>query len=434
MTKLKTFALAAAVAALGAIPTLLQAAPPLTTVRDTIYTANGSKFNGRVIIEWRSFEASDTTFIGRNRLELQIVDGFLNARLVPTTTAAEPAFYRVRFINAGGTLEFAETWAVKPAAESLRVRDVRIADPLLGPGQGGATAGPVTIADVEGLQGELEIRAKKGATFTAGRVATIGEDGDLESVVGATEDCVRVDGTSGPCGGGTISQYLAGSFVDGELPTGSINGSNRIFVLAQAPNPVGSLLLYRNGLLQRTTVDYTLSGNTITFLVAATPQSGDILVASYRTTGTSGTIPQMLCAATGVGTSNTNSTSLGTCTIPGGTLRAGDRVEIAFDLAHAGATVGFTYSVLWGATTAGTYTAPAAATAGTGRVSLGIYTGGAMWSSQSWAAGGTMGASAGNTIEALENPITIDFRGQLASASTDTVTLRNFTVLRIQAP
>ncbi len=434
MTKLKSIAFAAAVAALAAAPALLLAAPPLTTVRDTIYTASGAKFTGRVIIEWRSFEASDTSFIGRNRLELQIVDGFLNARLVPTTTAAEPAFYRVRFINGGGTLEFAEAWAVKPATESLRVRDVRIADPLLGPGQGGGSAGPVTIADVEGLEGELEVRAKKGSTFTAGRVAVIGEDGELESAVGATDDCVRVDGTSGPCGGGTISQHLAGSFVDGEAPTGAINGSNREFLVAQAPNPVSSLLLYRNGLLQRTAIDYTLSGSTITFLVAATPQVGDILVASYRTTGTSGTIPQMLCAATGVGTGNTTGTSLGTCTIPGSTLRPGDRVEIAFDLAHAGATVGFSYTVLWGATTAGSYTAPAAASAGTGRVSLGIYAGGAMWSSQSWAAGGTMAVDSGSSTELLASPITIDFRGNLASASTDTVTLRNFTVLRIQAP
>ncbi len=431
MTISKTLA-RAAVALCGI---LLWAAPPLSTIRDTIYKADGTKFNGKVIIEWRSFEASDTSFIGRNRLELQIVEGFLNARLVPTTTAPLPAYYLVRYISANGTIEFSEAWAVKASVDPLRVRDVRIADPLLGPG-GGQVGNNTTIviADVDGLDDELSLRPKKGLTYAPGRTAIIGEDGDIEAVAGDPEDCVRVDGTSGPCGGGTISQFLVGSFVDGQLPTGAINGSNRDFTLAQAPNPVSSLLLYRNGLLQKRTLDYTLSGNAITFVPEATPQANDVLIASYRTTGTSGTIPQTLCAAVGVSTSQPSSTSLGTCTIPGGILLPGDRVEISFDLAHDGATVGYGFEARWGASVVATHSAPATSTAGTGRVSLGVYGGGAQWSSQRWGHDSAMTTGAGNTTEVLANPVTVDFRGQLAGATTDTLTLRNFTVVRIQAP
>jgi hypothetical protein len=430
MTRLKTLA-KAAVALSGM---MLWAAPPLSTVRDTIYKADGSKFNGKVVIEWRSFEASDTSFIGRNRLELQVTDGFLNARLVPTTTATIPAYYIVRFINASGTIEFSEAWAVKPSAEAIRVRDVRIADPLLGPGTGGGSAGNIEIVDVDGLEAELGLRPKRGTTFTPGRTAVIGEDGDIEAAIGADEDCVRVDGTSGPCGGGTVSQFLAGTFVDGEAPTGSINGSNRDFALAQAPNPVPSLLLYRNGLLQKRTLDYTLSGNTVSFEPVATPQSGDVLIASYRTSGTSGTIPQTLCAGVGVGTSNSTGTSLGTCTIPGGVLLPGDRVEISFDHAHAGATTGYGFEVRWGATVMATHSAPAGSSAGSGRVSLGVFAGGAQWSSQTWGRASALTADAGTASEVLANPVTIDFRAQLAATSTDTLTLRSFTVIRIQAP
>ena len=96
---------------------MLWAAPPLSTVRNTIYRANGSPFTGKIIIDWRSFEASDTSFIAKNQLELQITDGFLNARLVPTTTAAGPAYYRVRYFSSNGTIEFSEAWAV-PASRT----------------------------------------------------------------------------------------------------------------------------------------------------------------------------------------------------------------------------------------------------------------------------------------------------------------------------
>ena len=421
----------AAVAWSGMI--MLWAAPPLSTIRDTIYRANGSPFTGKLVIEWRSFEASDTSFIAKNQLELQITDGFLNARLVPTTTAAGNAYYRVRYFSANGTIEFSEAWAVPPGTAPLRVRNVRIADPLLNPGPQVGNIIEVTIADVTALADELNVRPKKGLTYTSGRAAMIGEEGDIEAVVGDDQDCVRVNGTAGSCGGGTISQYLAGSFVDGQLPTGAIDGSNRDFTLAQSPNPVASLLLYRNGLLQKRTLDYTLSGNAIAFVPAATPQPGDVLIASYRTTGTSGTIPQTLYATVGITTSQATITSLGICSIPGGVLLPGDRVEVSFDFAHAGATVGYSFEVRWEASVVATHSAPTTSSAGTGRISLGVYAGGAQWSSQNWGHDSVMTTGAGSTNEILADPLTIDFRGQLAGATTDTLTLRNFTVMRIQA-
>lgn len=413
---------------------ILWAAPPLSTVRDTIYRANGTPFTGKIIIDWRSFEASDTSFIAKNQLELQITDGFLNARLVPTTTAAGPAYYRVRYFSANGTIEFSEAWAVPAGTEPLRVRNVRIADPLLNPGAQVGNNTMITIADVDGLADELNVRPVKGLTYASGRAARIGEEGDIEAVAGDDEDCVRVNGTSGPCGGATISQYLAGSFVDGQLPAGAINGSNRDYTLAQAPNPVASLLLYRNGLLQKRTLDYTLSGNAIAFIPEATPQTDDVLIASYRTTGTSGTIPQTLCSTVGTTTSQNSGTSLGICSIPGGVLLPGDRVEISFDFAHAGATVGYDFEVRWGASVVASHSAPSTSSAGAGRISLGIYAGGAQWSSQNWGHDSPMTIGAGSANELLTDPLTIDFRGQLAGATTDTLSLRNFTVMRIQAP
>ncbi len=72
------------------------------------------------------------------------------------------------------------------------------------------------------------------------------------------------------------------TFVDAETPAGSINGVNTTFTLANTPSSPGSVHLYLNGLRMSPGVDFTISGNTITFLAGSTPQTGDVLVASYR--------------------------------------------------------------------------------------------------------------------------------------------------------
>jgi hypothetical protein len=65
--------------------------------------------------------------------------------------------------------------------------------------------------------------------------------------------------------------------VTGELPTGTIDGSNVTFTLAHTP--LSSVALYFNGIRQRQGPDYTVSGATITF--ASAPDSGGLL-ADYR--------------------------------------------------------------------------------------------------------------------------------------------------------
>ena len=35
------------------------AAPPLTTIQDVLYKADGTRFNGTVTVSWTSFQASD---------------------------------------------------------------------------------------------------------------------------------------------------------------------------------------------------------------------------------------------------------------------------------------------------------------------------------------------------------------------------------------
>jgi hypothetical protein len=71
--------------------------------------------------------------------------------------------------------------------------------------------------------------------------------------------------------------------VFGEAPSGLIDGSNKTFGLQNAPTPPLSMMLFRNGMVLRQGVDYTLIGSVITFVTA--PNSGDWLYAYYRTDG-----------------------------------------------------------------------------------------------------------------------------------------------------
>ena len=71
------------------------------------------------------------------------------------------------------------------------------------------------------------------------------------------------------------------NFVDKEIPSGSINGSNTAFTLANAPIS-GSEHVYLNGMLQESGAgnDYTISGTAITMLSA--PLTGEKLRVTYR--------------------------------------------------------------------------------------------------------------------------------------------------------
>jgi len=258
----------------------VSAIPPLTTVQDTLYKADGARFNGVAYIEWKSFQASDASAIASSSVLIPITDGALRVRLVPTSNASAGAHYFVRY-HADGRVQFTETWNVPPSTTPLAVAAVRVAH---GASTGGVITPPagLTLGDIAGLNDELAARPVKGFTFTTNRVVMTGSTGALESVLGNLSDCIHVDGTTGPCGSGSGSSGSGPGFVDQEMPAGAANGSNTVFTLAQAPSPATSLELYRNGVLQRSGIDYTLSGLTISFGVQSTPQTGDLLTASYR--------------------------------------------------------------------------------------------------------------------------------------------------------
>lgn len=431
MLHLKRAAIAAAV--LACAPTAF-AVPALSTIQDTIYRADGTRFNGTVTIAWNSFVTGDQSPIGAQGLTIQVTGGALRVQLAPTTTATPGANYTVVY-NSQGRYSFSETWAVPPSTSILRLRDVRVSTgTVVGPPPLATT---INVSDVSGLTAELNVRPVEGPGYMPSRTAVINSLGGVDAASGNPNDCVRVDGTSGPCGGGATAGPLL-SFSDAEIPSGLVNGVNTAFTLMYAPAPPSSLVLFRNGLRMSQGNDYLISGATIAFLSVSTPQAGDLLSASYRyadptSSKTQMAAPQVVCSGSGQSTSLATASVLASCAIPAGALSAGDRIEIQFDYSHQGGSTSFTAQVTWGATAFVSRTAPATETLFAGRAGAMAIPGGTQWSGSTWGAALAFTAGAGTTPDSFAAPLTITFSGQLAAAASDTVTLSNYTVIRYPA-
>ncbi|MBS1877392.1 MAG: hypothetical protein JSU00_29540 [Acidobacteria bacterium] len=260
-------------------------APATTTIQDVLYRADGSRFNGTLKITWNNFQSGDSVPIPTQGITVTVVNGNLKVKLVPTTTASAGANYSVKYMSQG-VYQFTETWAVPPSSSILPVSAVRISSgTTVGNGSSGGVGADTQITDIAGLSAELSSRPQKGPGFAPSRAAVVNSSGQIDSAAGNLGDCLHVDGSSGPCGSTSTSTNAV--FADAEAPGGLVNGLNLVYTLNNSPSPAGSLRLYRNGLLMKQNNDYVLSGTTVTFNAAATPQSGDLLTASYRYTNSS---------------------------------------------------------------------------------------------------------------------------------------------------
>ncbi|HVP00102.1 MAG TPA: hypothetical protein VMT15_18655 [Bryobacteraceae bacterium] len=412
---------------------MMQAQPALTTIRDILYRADGTRFNGEIFISWNAFQAGDTSNIATAQVKLPIVNGVLSVQLVPTTTASVGANYQITY-NGAGVYQFSQTWAVPPSSVPLRVADVLVSTgTVVGGGAGSITSQPIQISDVVGLTNALALVPQKGVAYALGRAAVINNSGQIDGAAGNLGDCVRVDGSSGPCGGN--GGGLLPLYADGEVPSGAINGLNTTFTLASTPSPSNSLMLYVNGLLMHQGLDYTIAGSTITFALASTPQTSDVLLASYRYANPNNplgslTAPQVVCSAVGTSTSNAASTTLGTCTLPAGLLGSGDRIEVRYHFRHSGTSTAFTPQVVWGGTPVLSRTGSASDTALAGRLEFSIEAGAQPWSSQSFGSVLPLVTALGVASVDITQNLTIIFLGQMSNVTTDALELSNYTVVR----
>src|SRR3569833_4157392 len=270
---------------------------PLTTIQDTLFNADCARYNGTLVIRWSTFDTQNPGTIIQQSKSEQVENGNLLVQLAPNNTAQPPANLYNVFYHSDGNQQYTETWTVPPSATPLKVAQVRTGGGVGSSGVDGS-AGVLTgtpESTITNLVSDLNARPIKGPGFGTGAVAVINQDGQIDTVIGNLGDCVFVDGTTGPCTAGLALP----SFVNGEAPSGQINGLNATFTLANSP-ATSSLLLFRNGLLLKSGVDYTLTGSTIQFTAASIPQPNDTLSAQYRIDpGTGNTDPGLAIGPSG---------------------------------------------------------------------------------------------------------------------------------------
>jgi hypothetical protein len=307
---------------------------------------------------------------------------------------------------------------------------------VVGGGGAGRVTSTIQISDVVGLTNALALATQKGTGFALGRAAVINTSGQIDGATGNLGDCVRVDGSSGPCGSG--GGGILPAYADAEVPTGIINGLNPTFLLAFTPSPVTSVEVFHNGILMERGLDYTITGSTITFVTAAVPQVGDIVLANYRYANPSNplgslTSPQVVCSSVGTATTSSSSTTLGTCTIPAGLLGTGDTIQVRYQFTHQGTTSGFTPQLAFGGTPVLSRAGSAADTAFVGTLIFAVNASAQPWNGQSWGSTLAFAAAVGSTSVNTTQSLTISFLGQLGASTGDSLSLSSFTVVRYPA-
>jgi hypothetical protein len=122
--------------------------------------------------------------------------------------------------------------------------------------------------------GNLSWTSSLSTTLPSGEIF-VGNGSNVATAVTMTGD-VTITNT----GVTSITGGITSHFVIREVPTGSINGSNVTFTLANTPI-VGTECIYYNGLLQNVGSgnDYTISGATITFNIA--PETSSVILVNY---------------------------------------------------------------------------------------------------------------------------------------------------------
>ena len=102
-----------------------RATPPLTTIQDLLFRADGTPVNGTLLITWKAFVASDNSNIPANTLRVPVSGGLLRVKLVPTTTAISATSYTVMYLWWTGELTTTEAWSVPASTSSCRCDMVR---------------------------------------------------------------------------------------------------------------------------------------------------------------------------------------------------------------------------------------------------------------------------------------------------------------------
>jgi len=284
----------------------------LTPIRDTVTNPDGTLFNGTITITWNGGPPPSGT-VSPLSVTARVYNGALSLLLVPNSNGT---YYQAVYNSSNGAVTWTETWQVPASTTALTLSQIRTtpgSNSGSGSGSGTGSSGsgptyatlPISISEITGLSSDLDTINASLSSLTStvnGLNSTVtnlsstltSNSNSITSLTGMVNTLnAQVSNLSNTVATltSTVNTLSNGQsansavFVDSETPSGTANGVNATFTLANTPSPSSSLELYRNGILQMPGIDYTLSGNSITFLSHSLPQANDILQAFYRLPG-----------------------------------------------------------------------------------------------------------------------------------------------------
>src|SRR4029077_14583360 len=87
---------------LAAFSGLAWSQPGLTTIQDTLFKADGTRFSGTLTIHWTTFDTASLGTIVQQSTSVQVVNGNLLVHLAPNAAAQAPAnVYTVQYQSDG---------------------------------------------------------------------------------------------------------------------------------------------------------------------------------------------------------------------------------------------------------------------------------------------------------------------------------------------
>ncbi len=233
-----------------------------TRVRDTLFDAKGNRATGTCTIQWGPFVTMQGKAIAAGLKQYRVRNGVLDVELEATAGAAPSGTaYTVRCILAGSAPGPVERWTVPDSASAVNLAAVRVTQVLPPPG----ADLNISVGDVAGLDAVLADRPMKGPGWLAHRAVVVDVNGKLAAASGALNDCVKVDGSAGPCGDGGGGAGAPGTYAANVRPT---RVTEVVWTLPDTPSPASSVICTVNGLRHTYGVDYTVSGKTITWVAA----------------------------------------------------------------------------------------------------------------------------------------------------------------------
>ena len=186
----------------------------------------------------------------------------------------------------------------KPSAVAATTGDVTLSNPGTASFDGVTLSnGDILFVRAQSAAAENGLYTFNGSSSALTRIATMDAWTEVPGAFFAVEQGTTYADTVWLCtanAGGTLETtsipfqqiptsagYTTSNFVDKETPSGSVNGSNTSFSLANTPTS-GTEHVYLNGILQESGSgnDYTISSATITMLTA--PLTGEKIRVSYR--------------------------------------------------------------------------------------------------------------------------------------------------------